>query len=1291
MSLTGQVVDFDPKSETFTQYAERLEHFFVANNITRDVRKKAILLSALSPRNYQLLRSLVTPSRPDEKSFDEIVAALQEHHSPKSSEIVERFKFHSRNRQKGETIATYVAELRALAGNCNFGASLNTMLRDRLVCGVNNETMQKRLLAESELTFDSALKITTSMEAATQGAQQITNDSLPIFQIGTGDRCFRCGGTGHKPDICKCKKLTCRKCGKPGHIQKVCKSGGQQFGRPTCNNCGKRGHTQRDCWGKQGKPKKPQGVHQLSNPTPNSPDEYLLNNLTEQGSRPLKVQLIINGREVKMEVDTGAAVSLVSEKTFHQLWPNGRLQPSNIVLRTYSGEQIEVRGKMEALVTYEQKSFSTELVVIRGEGHSLLGRNWMQHLELDWHNIHQMASSELQRLLDNYSDVFQDGLGLIRGYEAKICVDPSAQPRYFKARPVPYSLKVKIEEQIEKLLKEGVIEPVQYAEWAAPIVPVVKTDNSVRICGDFRVTVNAASRLDRYPIPKIEDLLATLANGKSFTKLDLKQAYQQLPLEESSKQYTVINTHKGLFRYNRLPYGISSAPGIFQRTMDNLVSGIPGVVVYLDDILISGATDEEHLTSLEEVLRRMKIAGLRLRQNKCTFMAPSVIYLGYKIDARGLHPVQDKVQAITDAPKPVNVTQLKSYLGLLSYYSRFLPNLTGTLASLYKLLRRNAKWTWAKEQQEAFEASKQLLTSSQILVHFDPKLPLIVACDASNYGIGAVLAHQFPDGSERPIGYVSRTLSAAEVNYSQIEKEGLACVFGVKKFHSYLYGHPFTLYTDHLPLKSLFNEKSNIPVQASSRIQRWSLLLSSYEYTIAFKPTHKHGNADAMSRLPLPEKPNNVPVPQELVMLINTLQKSLVTDKDIKAWTDEDPVLSKVRCYIQTGWPQKVEPSVQRYKKLSIELSTINGCILRGTRVIVPEKGRQLVLTQLHEGHPGIVHMKSLARMYTWWPGMNKDIEQFVSTCGKCQVNHTDPLTVKPIPWEWPSRPWSRLHIDYAGPLENKYFLVIVDAHTKWMEIFPVNTATSQTTITILRWTFSRFGLPYTIVSDNGTCFTSMEFNSYLQSLGIQHLTTAPYHPQSNGMAERCVQILKKGLKKFTDGTLDQRVANILFSYRTTPQSTTGKTPAELMFNRHIRSKLDLLLPNDRRKENSNLETPSLRKFFQVSDLVYVKNFHQRERWTPGKINKVLGTVMYEVMLEDSNQLVRRHVNQLRRRSTWDTDLEIDRDYNRDGLGSTQQSSVTPLVRETAAQETGPRYPDRERHCPIHYGPYVSH
>ena len=307
-----------------------------------------------------------------------------------------------------------------------------------------------------------------------------------------------------------------------------------------------------------------------------------------------------------------------------------------------------------------------------------------------------------------------------------------------------------------------------------------------------------------------------------------------------------------------------------------------------------------------------------------------------------------------------------------------------------------------------------MLTSSSLLVHFDPKLKLILACDASAYGIGVVLAHKYPDGSERLIGYASRSLSKAEKNYSQIEKEGLACVFGVNKFHFYLLGHSFELITDYKPLITLFHQHKPTSCQASAHIRRWSLQLAAYEYTITFRGTKLHGNADTLSRLPLPNAPAEVPMEPELVLLLQHLDESPVTVNDIRKWTKRDPLLAQVLQFVEQGWPHKFDSSLAPYSSRSTELSVLDGCILWGARVVIPPQGQQAVLQELHTAHPGMTRMKALAIMYVWWPGLDTDIEESVRLCDECQLNQSNPPLAPLNPWNWPTRPWARLHLDYA-------------------------------------------------------------------------------------------------------------------------------------------------------------------------------------------------------------------------------------------------------------------------------------
>lgn len=573
----------------------------------------------------------------------------------------------------------------------------------------------------------------------------------------------------------------------------------------------------------------------------------------------------------------------------------------------------------------------------------------------------------------------------MKGVKAHIYIEPDVKPRYFKPRPVPYALREKIESELDRLVKEGTIKPVEFSEWAAPIVPIVKEDKSVRICGDYKITVNEVSKLDNYPIPKIDDLYATLSGGKEFTKLDLSNAYQQLELEEESKPYVTINTHKGLYSYNRLPYGVASAPGIFQRTMENILQGIQRVIVRIDDILVTGATRSEHLSNVREVLKRLASRGIRLKRKKCIFLAKEVIYLGHRVSEEGIHPIPDKVKAIQSMPPPNNVKELQAFLGMLNFYNRFLPNLSTVLSPLHELLSQNCKWKWEKQQDKAFKAAKELLMSAEVLVHYDPEKPIILCCDASPYGIGAVLALKMEDGSEQPVGYASRTLSPAERNYSHLEKEGLALVFGVKKFHQYLYGQPFTLYTDHKPLLGLLKEDKRVPELSAARIQRWALTLAAYEYTLVYREGQRN-YADGLSRLPMLELSKEPPVPGEVILAMEQIEDLPINATQIRQWTDQDPVLSRVRNLVQSGWPAKSpDQLITPYFKVRSELSIQDGCILRGSRVIIPLKGQPTMLQSLHEGHPGENRIKSLARGYVWWPGLDSDLEETVGSC----VNYT--------------------------------------------------------------------------------------------------------------------------------------------------------------------------------------------------------------------------------------------------------------------------------------------------------------
>lgn len=414
-------------------------------------------------------------------------------------------------------------------------------------------------------------------------------------------------------------------------------------------------------------------------------------------------------------------LTVMNEACFKATWKeplSPELKPVQIKLETYTGEPIKLIGAAYMDVMYHQQRKKLPLIVVEGKGPKLLGRGWLEQITLCWGEIRNVRitgnkdtlKAKLQEILQHHEEVFKEELGTLKGMTATIHVKLGSVPKFYRPRSVPFAMRSKVDVEINRLLNENIITPVKYSEWAAPVVPILKPDGSIRLCGDYKLTINQASPLEQYPIPRVEDLFITLSGGSSFSKLDMSHAYLQIIMDENSKQYLTINTHKVLMvRYTpNLPFGVASAPAIFQRTIEGLLQGLPHVAVCLDDILVTGVTDEEHLQTLDAVLTRLQDAGLHLKRDKCEFLQKEVRCLGNLVDAQGLHPLKDKVQALTEAPCPTNVTELKAYLGLLNYYNKFLPNLSSILAPLHMLLRKDTKWTWGESQTKAFKKSKEI-------------------------------------------------------------------------------------------------------------------------------------------------------------------------------------------------------------------------------------------------------------------------------------------------------------------------------------------------------------------------------------------------------------------------------------------------------------------------------------------------------------------------------------------------------------------------------------------------------
>ena len=1218
---------FIPKSGKWKVYLARLEQQFFAQHVVDVVLKKAHLLSVIGAEVCELVWDLFEPVDPssDDVTYKDICDKLTAQFVPVQVEIAQRYHFYQRKQKKGESVTDYLAALRHMATGCSFGTFLPSALRDVFVFGLCDVSVQKKLLTMEKLTLEEAFKEAQSNEAVEQQSKAMqepktANEELVYLMK---NRCGRCGGP-HLADSCRFRFLNCNACGKRGHKAAVCRSGGQKRQHQ---------HRHQNSANTSEQPSKikndnRRGVNYVEDEEVGSDVElYRLEEVNHMNNKeadpPIYATIKINGHVRQMEIDTGAGSTILSERTWKQI---GRpvLRPSWIRLKTYTGHTVTVKGEFEARVEIDGASHKLPVLVAEGNGPDLIGRRWLRRVKLNWNKIFKLTITDLSQKLAPFEEVFRKELGTIRVPQVKLHLRPGAVPKFHRPRPIPYALREEVKAELQRLEDAGIVERVEHSDWAAPIVVVKKANGSLRICGDYKVSINEALIVDQYPLPLPEDLFATLEGGALFTKLDLSQAYLQLELDVDSRDLVTINTPFGLFRYTRMPFGVSSAPSKFQKVMDDLFRDLPWVKVFLDDILIAGRSPEEHWNRVTEVLRRLKSAGIRLQREKCHFAVKELPYLGYIVSHEGLKTSPSKIKAIREAPRPTNVTSLRTFLGLVQYYAKFIPKMSDLTAPLNKLLRKNKTWEWTPDQERAWKSLKDALSSTEVLCPYQPELPLRLACDASPFGVAAVLSHVMPDGSERPIAYASKTLSAAERNYSQLDKEALAIIFGVRRFHSYIYGRTFTLITDHKPLLGLLGPKCGIPPLAAARMQRWALILAAYRYQLEFRRTEDHANVDAFSRFPLPsQNDSSAGMPPESLFHVEFFEAS-ITVEDVRRETRLDPILSTVYGRLKDGWkPEDSASELMTFYRKRTELALCEGLILWGRRVVIPTRLRQKVLKLLHEEHQGIVRMKNLARSYVWWPNIDQHLVDLATECPECLNCRKMPGKVKDARWPTPTEPWERVHLDFAGPVASKYLLVLVDASTKWPEIFVMNSMTSSATITALRATFARFGNPVELVTDNGPQFAAAEFEDYMKENGIVHRMGAPYHPETNGLAERMVQTVKSALKKMEKqpGDLLEKVQRFLYSYRNTAHAATGTSPAKLLLGRELRTRLDLLRPQNR-------QTEVIPANFEVGQTVLARDYRPgQEKWQNGVVERRIGAYLY--LIRAGKLVLKRHVDQL--------------------------------------------------------------
>ena len=804
-------------------------------------------------------------------------------------------------------------------------------------------------------------------------------------------------------------------------------------------------------------------------------------------------------------------------------------------------------------------------------------------------HLSEVQTMATHQLLAQYADVFSSSdLDLGRTSLVKHAIHTRDSPPIKQPpRRVALAKREEMQRAVQEMAAAGLIERSD-SPWCSPVVLVAKKDGTKRFCVDYRA-LNAVTVTDAYPLPRMDDTLDALVGVRWFSTLDLKSGYHQVEMEEGDKKKTAFSFGQGLWHFKVMPFGLCNAPSCFERLMERVLDGLQWktALVYLDDVLVFGNTFEEECSRLEEVLCRLRAANLKLSPKKCTFFQPEVPFLGHVVGREGVHTDPLKVSAVQDWPVPTDVAAVRSFIGLCSYYRRFVPKFATIAAPLHQLTKKGARFLWDETCQRAFDELKRVMVSAPVLPYPDPSLPYLLDTDASAEGVGAVLS-QVKDGQEWVVAYFSTKFSKAERNYCVTRKELAAVVKSLAHFHHYLYGAEFVVRTDHAALRWLKTLK-----EPEGQLARWLGKLEQYNYQMVHRAGRVHNNADSLSRRPCePACPHCFR--RESTVICQRLQVLGSAEGANEQWrTDqrEDLDLAPVIQGLEAGgerpcWEQVSPESpatkclMEQWEALRLEEGVLQRRWVDTGKgedrwlVVVPRSRRKELLCEAHEGntsgHLGMKRTLCRLRQRVYWIGLRQDVQEWCRTCRVCAAKRgPSRKTRAPLQLYQAGAPMERMAVDIAGPFRptrkgNRFLCVAMDYFTKWPEVCALPNHEAETVAEFLvTQVFTRFGVPGELHSDQGPEFESKVFQESCRLLGVRKTRTTPLHPQSDGMVERYNATLVSQLARYCaddQQDWDEWLPYVLMAYRSAEHEATKYTPARLMLGREIRLPIDLAI-----------------------------------------------------------------------------------------------------------------------------------
>ena len=1203
----------------------------------------------------------------------------------------------------GESVASYVTRLKGMAVTCEF-ADEEDMIRDQVIEKVKSEALRKKLLEKgSDLKLANVLSISNTEESVATQSRTLAAEGSTIHRVHTQKpKSFGSGasrGDGNGKESTTNSDKVCYRCKSRKHLasSKDCPARGKE-----CRKCRRKGHYEgsKFCTTSFDYTNTHAVINEADECQSDDAEtlftiaedlQYDVSTLAVHGakvSKNSKVTLLINDAEVCTLIDSGASCNLMDKSTADRA--KLELKKTNKQLFAYgNSEPLDLIGQAEVnvFVPCNNQSAVALFYVYNGNAPTLLSKPTSELLSLLRVGPVQDGLAERGAVnavgmgaavwRDRYPECFT-GVGKLKDFQVSLHIDPSVKPIAQPGRRMPFGHREPTKAKLDELLGLDIIERVEGpTHWLSPIVTVPKDNEDIRLCVDMRQANRAIIR-ERHPIPTVKELLYNLNGAKVFSKIDLKMGFHQMELDEASRDITTFVTPFGLFRYKRLMFGIASAPEVYQHQLQKVISGLTGCQNYADDIIVYGRDRREHDARLSALFERLRNVGLTVNPTKCEFSVSKISYVGYEISAEGVSVGENKVKSIVETRIPKDVTELRSFLGLVNFVGRFVPDLSTVSEPLMRLTRKGEKFVWGKAQKVAFDRVKKLMSDCKTLAFFDPNASTTVTADASPYGLGAVLS-QRQGGVERVIAYGHRSLTDVERRYSQTEREALALVWCCEHFYIYLMGVKFTLVTDHKPLQFIYNRSNSKP---PPRIERWVLRLQAFNYDVVYKPGPLN-IADPLSRLSIRRdddsgKPN---VAENYVhMVAEQAVPNAMSYREIKLESQRCGELGLIKAALLDGNWSKVLPS---YRSVRFELNEYDGLVLRGNRIVMPVVLREYVVKLAHEGHQGISKTKQRLRSKVWWPSMDKEAERICRACYECQLVSAPPSPGPMVSTKLPDKAWDHLACDLLGPLPSgESILVIVDYYSRYFEVVFLRSTVSAKVVAACEEVFCRWGVPLSLRSDNGPQFASMEFQSFLREYNIHWRSTTPLWPQANGEVERQNRSLLKSLKIAQLSKKDHRaeLRRFLLAYRSTPHTVTGVSPAELMTGRVMRTKLPSI-------DSSALEGREGRKVSDehVSDRQSLSQLKSTERVNSGRT---------ESDIEVGDRVLLKSKEQGKLGPTFNSEVEV---AAREGSEIVVKDKDGSLCRRNISEakpfvvEADIDRPVRSCGPPIRYGQSVTH